>query len=196
MKFKNGEITPILKWAGGKRQLIPEIGKYVPKTFSSYYEPFVGGGALLFHLLPQNAYVNDLNTELINLYMVIRDSVEFLIEDLRKHKNTAEYFYKIRSIDRDVNTYNNLSNVQKASRILYLNKVCYNGLYRVNKKGQFNTPFGRYKDPNFVNEKLQQYFIELTLKAEQEEYIREGIEWQEIDYFNNKVVCDLIEGTV
>ncbi|NLY43221.1 MAG: DNA adenine methylase [Clostridiaceae bacterium] len=149
---KNLLVAPVVKWAGGKRQLLPEIQKHIPKDFSTYYEPFLGGGAVLFHLQPSKAVVNDINEELINMYLVIRDNVEELIESLKKHKNEEEYYYTIRELDRDKEKYNQLSNVEKASRIIYLNKTCYNGLFRVNSQGQFNVPFGKYKNPDIVNE--------------------------------------------
>lgn len=149
---KNKLVAPVVKWVGGKRQIIEQITKYIPKTFSTYYEPFLGGGAVLFKLQPQKAVVNDINSELMNLYQVIRDNVEELIEDLKKHKNEEEHFYKVREWDRDKNWYYSLTSVQRASRIIFLNKTCYNGLFRVNKAGQFNTPFGNYKNPNIVNE--------------------------------------------
>lgn len=148
---QNKLVAPVLKWVGGKRQLLPEIIKRIPK-FSTYYEPFVGGGAVLFHLQPKKAVINDVSWELMNVYQVIRDHVDELIDDLKKHKNEEEYFYRIRELDRDMEKYESLSNVEKASRILYLNKTCYNGLFRVNKAGEFNSPFGNYKNPNIVNE--------------------------------------------
>jgi len=149
---KNKLVTPVVKWVGGKRQIIDQIIKYVPKNFSTYYEPFLGGGAVLFELQPRKAVVNDVNSELINLYEVIKDNVEELIEDLKQHRNEEDYFYAIRELDRDKDKYNKLTPVQRASRIIYLNKTCYNGLFRVNKAGEFNTPFGNYKNPNIVNE--------------------------------------------
>lgn len=150
---KNKLVAPFLKWVGGKRQLIPEIKEILPKGIMSrrYYEPFIGGGALFFDLQPKQALINDYNDELINVYMVIRDNPDELIEDLRKHENTAEYFYEIRALDR-LPLFEDLTKVQKASRIIYLNKTCYNGLYRVNNAGEFNSPFGKYKNPNIVNE--------------------------------------------
>lgn len=150
---KNKLVAPFLKWVGGKRQLIPEIKKILPKGVVShpYYEPFIGGGALFFDLQPKCAIINDCNEELINVYKVIRDNPDELIEDLRKHKNTAEYFYEIRSMDRQP-FFCNLSKIERASRIIYLNKTCYNGLYRVNNAGEFNSPFGKYKNPNIINE--------------------------------------------
>ncbi|MDN5361871.1 MAG: adenine methylase, partial [Moorella sp. (in: firmicutes)] len=154
---KNNLAAPVLKWAGGKRQIVYWILKYVPQTFTTYYEPFLGGGAVLFALQPEKAVVNDINSELINVYEVIRDNVEELIADLRKHRNEEAYFYAIRNLDRDKERYNQLTSVQRASRIIYLNKTCYNGLFRVNRAGEFNAPFGKYKRPNIVNE--------LTLRA-------------------------------
>jgi DNA adenine methylase len=153
VKNKNDELVmPVVKWVGGKRQLLTEIDKYIPSHFSTYYEPFLGGGAVFFYLQPKKAIVNDINEELINLYKVIKDNVEELIEDLKKHKNESDYFYSIRELDRDIEVYKKLTPVQRASRIHYLNKTCYNGLFRVNSQGQFNVPFGRYKNPNIVNE--------------------------------------------
>ena len=144
-------VKPFLKWAGGKRKLLSKIQNYIPKKFSIYHEPFVGGGAVLFYLLPKKAIVSDVSEELINVYRVIKNNIDELIEDLERHKNEKEYYYKIRALDRE-NTFNSLSNVRKASRIIYLNKTCYNGLFRVNKKGYFNVPFGRYKNPDIINE--------------------------------------------
>lgn len=148
---KNNLVAPIVKWAGGKRQLLPELLARIPQ-FTTYYEPFVGGGALLFALQPKKAVVNDFNEELIRTYLVVKENVEELVKDLKLHKNTADYYYQIREIDRDHTKYNSLTDIQKASRLLYLNKTCYNGLFRVNSAGEFNSPFGSYKTPNIVNE--------------------------------------------
>lgn len=145
-------ISPFLKWVGGKRQLMPAIKELIPLNYSMYYEPFVGGGAVLFNLQPKKAVINDFNEELINVYRVIKNQPEELISDLRIHKNEPEYYYALRAVDREEN-YKNLSEIKRASRVIYLNKTCYNGLYRVNSSGQFNTPFGKYKNPNIINEK-------------------------------------------
>ena len=153
MRRTNKLAKPFVKWAGGKRQLLPELLKRVPSQISTYYEPFVGAGALLFELQPKKAIINDANEELMNVYKVIKNNVDALIAHLKTHKNEEDYYYDIRKLDR-TDEYNSLSNVEKASRILYLNKTCYNGLFRVNQKGQFNVPFGRYKNPNIVNEKI------------------------------------------
>lgn len=150
---KNLFLKPFLKRAGWKRYLLPEIRKYVPKKYSSYCEPFLWGGAVLFDLMPKNALVNDINEEIINVYKTIKDSVEELIEDLQTHKNESDYFYEIRWRDRE-NTFVKMSNIQRASRIIYLNKTCFNGLFRVNQQGQFNAPFWRYSNPNIVNKEV------------------------------------------
>lgn len=148
---KNKLIAPFLKWVGGKRQIMPAIVERMPKKIINYYEPFVGGGAVLFHLEPQKAVINDFNAELINTYKVVKNNLSELVDDLKKHKNEENYFYQLRLLDR-TEEYKKLTDVQKASRIIYLNKTCFNGLYRVNNSGEFNSPFGKYKNPNIVNE--------------------------------------------
>ena len=145
------ETYPIVKWVGGKRQLMFELLKNMPKNYNRYFEPFIGGGALFFELQPNNAYISDTNEELINLYQVVRDNINELIKDLKKHKITKEYFMEIRNIDR-TQEYQNWSDIQKASRFIYLNRTCFNGMYRVNSKGEFNVPFGNYKNPRIVDE--------------------------------------------
>jgi DNA adenine methylase len=148
---RNPLAQPFLKWAGGKRQLLPEIRKYIPKQFNRYFEPFVGGGAVLLDLQPKQAFVNDANAELINLYNVIKTAPAELIEDAKKHSNTEKYFYEVRSQDRE-KAFDKLTAVERASRIIFLNKTCYNGLFRVNSQGQFNVPFGNYANPVIVDE--------------------------------------------
>ena len=149
----NKLVTPVLKWVGGKRQIMPSIVSLLPKKMKdyTYVEPFVGGGAVLFHLQPKSAIINDSNAELINVYEVIKNNHNELIADLQKHRNEVNYFYEIRGLDR-TSQFGNLTNVRRASRIIFLNKTCFNGLYRVNNAGEFNAPFGRYKKPNIVNE--------------------------------------------
>ena len=153
MAKNNKLISPFLKWVGGKRQLMPSIIELLPKNIKdlNYVEPFIGGGAVLFNLQPKNAIINDFNKELINVYEVVKNNIEELIKDLKIHENNAEYFYQIRSLDRK-EEFINLTTVQRASRIIFLNKTCFNGLYRVNNSGEFNAPFGRYKNPNIINE--------------------------------------------
>lgn len=148
---KNKLVAPVLKWVGGKRQLLETYRPLLPSKVSTYYEPFVGGGALLFYLQPNTAYINDINQELILVYTVIKENVEALIAELEKYENTAACFYAVRDWDRDRIRYDALTDVQKAARVLYLNKTCFNGLYRVNNAGEFNSPFGNYRNPNIVN---------------------------------------------
>lgn len=161
MKVEKSNLKPCLKWVGGKRQLLKELLPLVPE-FKVYCEPFFGGGAMCFELQPQKAIINDINRDLVNVYQCIKNSVDELIEDLKKHQNDADYFYEIRGLDRDSKKYAELTLVQKASRLIYLNKTCFNGLYRVNRAGQLNSPFGRYVNPNIVNESclraLSSYF--------------------------------------
>ncbi len=149
---KNKLVMPVVKWVGGKRQLIDEIKSRIPKTYKTYYEPFFGGGAVLFALQPKRAVINDLNDSLIKTYRVIKDNADELIASLSLHENTSEYFYEIRNEDLYPKTFNLKSEVEIASRLIYLNKTCFNGLFRVNSSGHFNTPFGNYKNPNIVNE--------------------------------------------
>jgi len=151
MKRNNKLIAPFLKWVGGKRQLLPEIKSVFPKTYTAYYEPFIGGGAVLFNTQPKKATINDFNEELINVYKTIKENPEGLIADLKTHKNESDYFYNLRILDRE-EKFEYYSSIKKASRVIFLNKTCYNGLYRVNNSGEFNSPFGRYKNPNIVNE--------------------------------------------
>lgn len=138
---------------GGKRQLLPEIRKFLPADFHDlrYYEPFLGGGAVLFSLQPRNAVVNDYNEALINVYQVIKNNPSELIHALQKYKNEKSFYYSIRELDRNGGL-DKLDNIQKAARIIYLNKTCYNGMYRVNNAGQFNVPYGNYKNPRIINE--------------------------------------------
>ncbi len=148
---KNNLVTPVVKWVGGKRQLLDTFKPLLPARINSYCEPFIGGGALLFDLQPKKAFVNDINSNLILVYTVIRDNVNELIAALESFENTSDKFYEVRDWDRNKEFYSQLSDVMRAARIIYLNKTCYNGLYRVNNAGEFNSPFGHYKKPNIVN---------------------------------------------
>ncbi|TVW14966.1 DNA adenine methylase, partial [Streptococcus pneumoniae] len=148
-------LQPFTKWTGGKRQLLPVIRVLMPKTYNRYFEPFVGGGALFFDLAPKDAVINDFNAELINCYQQIKDNPQELIEILKVHQeyNSKEYYLDLRSADRDERI-DMMSEVQRAARILYMLRVNFNGLYRVNSKNQFNVPYGRYKNPKIVDEEL------------------------------------------
>ncbi|HLQ34080.1 MAG TPA: DNA adenine methylase [Chloroflexota bacterium] len=136
--------SPFVKWAGGKGQLLSQLEPFFPPpgSYRRYFEPFLGGGAVFFHLQPPRAVLSDLNDELINAYEVIRDNLDELLDSMRKHKDDTQYFYWVRALAPD-----QLNPVRRASRFIFLNKRCYNGLYRVNSKGLFNVPVGRYKNP-------------------------------------------------
>lgn len=172
---KNIILAPILKWVGGKRQLLSEISPLLPKKITTYVEPFVGGGAVLFDLQPKKAVINDFNKELINTYKVVKESPNKLLELLKIHdkNNCEDYYYEIRALDR-TDDFENMSDVAKAARIIYLNKTCFNGLYRVNQAGQFNSPYGKYKNPNIINEPailaMSNYFNNNNIKIIQGDY--------------------------
>jgi DNA adenine methylase len=145
---------PFLKWAGGKSQLISQYVPYFPQNFATYYEPFLGGGAVFFYLFSKStkkfpAVLTDINPELVNVYCCVRDRVEELIELLAQHQNnhSQEYYYQMRSQLTG-------TPVEMAARLIYLNKTCFNGLYRENSKGEFNVPMGKYKNPTICNAEL------------------------------------------
>ncbi len=149
----SNNIPTFVKWAGGKKQLIEQFKPYFPAKINRYFESFVGGGAVAFYIIkhykPKRVYLSDSNEELINTYRVIREDVEQLITELKeyKKKHSKEFYYKVRA-----ESSKNLSNLDRAIKFIYLNKTCFNGLYRVNSKGEFNVPIGSYKNPAIVNE--------------------------------------------
>lgn len=145
--YANGYTVPILKWAGGKRQMLGEIIPRMPKNYKKYIEPFFGSGALFFAVAPLNAIISDSNSEIVNLYKVLPDHVEEIIEKLKTYKNTEEEFYRVRSENPK-----NMNIIDAAARTIFLNKTCFNGLYRVNKKGEFNTPYGHNNRTSFYDE--------------------------------------------
>lgn len=152
--YNENKSKPFVKWVGGKRQLLKQfklMDLYPPEGFNSskskYFEPFVGGGAVFFDLLPQNAILSDMNEELVITYNVIKNNVDDLIKSLKKHKHTKEYFLKLREKDPK-----KFSDIETASRFIYLNKTGFNGMYRVNKSGGFNVPFGDQKNPLICDE--------------------------------------------
>jgi len=152
VKLKYYNLQPFTKWTGGKRQLLEELRSYMPETYGRYFEPFVGGGALFFDLAPEQAVINDFNEELINAYRQIKNNPAELINLLIKHKenNSKDYYLALRSADRD-GRISRMTGVERAARILYMLRVDFNGLYRVNSKNQFNVPYGRYKNPKIVD---------------------------------------------
>jgi DNA adenine methylase len=155
---RRGNARPFVKWVGGKQQLLPQLEPLFPVNFRRYFEPFVGGGAVFFRLwntgrLPSQVFLFDNNPELVNAYVVARDQVDALIEALAIHQqlHSKSHYYKVRGLDREKAQ---LNEVDKAARTVYLNRTCYNGLFRVNSKGQFNVPIGSYASPQILLENV------------------------------------------
>jgi len=148
------QVPTFVKWAGGKNQLLEQFRNLYPKKIQGYFEPFLGGGAVFFYIKenhsPKSIHLSDTNSELINCYEVVKNNPDALIELLKSHKSkhSKEYYYTIRKQDP-----NQLSSIEAAARFIYLNKTCFNGLYRVNSEGKFNVPIGKYKNPGILNEK-------------------------------------------
>lgn len=155
---------PFVKWAGGKRSVLPALRAHFPSTFGSYFEPFLGGGAVFFDMQPERAVLRDVNAELITAYCAIRDALPEVLAQLREHdrlhrldlervvdgrpsRENFPYFYEVRSREP-----RSMSSDEVAARFIYLNRTCFNGLYRVNRSGKFNVPAGRYKNPQIVDE--------------------------------------------
>ncbi|MCL2676824.1 MAG: DNA adenine methylase [Streptococcaceae bacterium] len=153
LKFHN--LQPFTKWTGGKRKLLSVLHGLLPEKYNTYYEPFIGGGALFFDLAPENAVINDYNEELINAYIQIKNNPRELIDALKNHKKNDDekYYFEVRELDR--NGYlEEMKDVERAARLMYMLRVNFNGLYRVNAKNQFNVPYGKYKNPRIVDEEL------------------------------------------
>ena len=146
------KAKPFVKWAGGKRSVIDKLISLAPNEYKTYYEPFVGGGAMLFELQPKKAVINDYNTELMNVYECIKDENKFanMCNELNKHEanHSEAYYYQIRDLDRDKKKFEKLADYKRAARTIYLNKACFNGLYRVNSKNEFNVPSGKKNKVN------------------------------------------------
>ncbi|MBU1202102.1 MAG: DNA adenine methylase [Nanoarchaeota archaeon] len=166
----NLNIPKFVKWAGGKTQLIEQFKPLFPSKIDRYFEPFVGGGAVLFYVIeiysPKKVFISDINEELINSYKIVKEDVENLISLLKKHakeysKEEKEYYYKIRALDVE-----NFTDLERAARFIFLNRTCFNGLYRVNSKGKFNVPIGRYVNPDIVREDVLRRINKLLQKVE------------------------------
>jgi DNA adenine methylase len=153
LTHQHSDAGPFLKWAGGKGQILPQLDTYLPKSFNRYFEPFAGSSAVFFHLVRQNrlqsATLIDVNDELINCFKIVRDDIDELIPRLLSHekKHAEKYYYNVRAMKPG-----SLSELERAARFIYLNKSCYNGLYRVNSRGEFNVPVGSYLNPKIFNE--------------------------------------------
>ena len=166
---------PILKWAGGKTQLLQHLSPLIPKKIDTYFEPFFGGGAVFFNLKPKKYVISDINPELINLYKVVATSPSEIISELEKYPVSKEFYYELRKLK-----YDSLDQIKAACRMIYLNRTCFNGLYRVNKKGEFNVPYGNYKNPTIVQkEKL----IQASLLLNQDQIMTKSFEY----LFNKKL---------
>lgn len=185
-------IPRFVKWAGGKHQLIDQFLPLFPKKFDRYFEPFVGGGAVAFYVIqnfkPKEVILSDINKELINTFEVIKNNVEELIKELKKHKekhsaNPKEYYYKTRSLNPD-----KLDPLKKAARFIYLNRTCFNGLYRVNSKNQFNVPIGSYKNPDVVQEgklkRISHLLKEVDIKVMPFEEVIKLVKKKDFVYFD------------
>jgi len=156
--YQKPRYQPFLKWAGGKSWLLRQYAELFPESANVYYEPFVGSGAVFYYLrghdFAKRYILSDANPELINVYQMVKQHLSDLLEHLRDHKQNhgEEHYYTVRRLDRN-GTWESMGDIQRAARMIYLNRTCYNGLWRVNSKGQFNVPIGSYKNPRIVNEK-------------------------------------------
>jgi len=181
-------IKPFLKWAGGKRSILPLLLDRVPKTYRAYYEPFLGGGALFFALNPPSAFLSDINPRLITTYAVVKERIEELIRQLKEHASlhNKDYYYQMRRLFSSEQTA-----VQTAALFIYLNRTGFNGLYRVNKKGEFNVPIGDYEMPTILDEPLLRAISERLKRAEikqcsfdEVEIVSDGFYYFDPPYYN------------
>jgi DNA adenine methylase len=161
------KASPIIKWAGGKTKLLPELEKRLPKEYGRYYEPFAGGAALFFHLAPKNAVLGDMNPHLVNLYRTLSHDPDGVVRDLKFHagehkKDSRTWYYMVRDA---WNAPTPMGNVERAGAFVYLNKTCFNGLWRVNKKGEFNVPIGDYTTPVICDEKKLRAAADVLARA-------------------------------
>ncbi|MHB9287538.1 DNA adenine methylase [Halobacteriales archaeon Cl-PHB] len=184
-------VEPILKWAGGKRQLLSEITAQFPRSFDHYHEPFVGGGAVFFHLAPEDGSINDRNERLVTFYEVVRDHPEALVAENRSHEHDDDYYYDARDEFNDLHRVDDKATdqrIREASLLLYLNRTCFNGLYRENSDGEFNVPVGSYANPDWVQaERIRAVSAALEDTAiynEDFEYVGEVAEADDLVYFD------------
>ena len=185
-------VEPILKWAGGKRQLLAEITAQFPREFDRYHEPFVGGGAVFFDLCPADGSINDLNARLISFYRVVRDHPDALIEENQSHEHDSDYFYAARDEFNALRTEGEPTSredrIREASLLLYLNRTCFNGLYRENQSGEFNVPFGSYSDPDWVQAEriraVSDILYNTAIHCGDFEYVREEAGPGDLAYFD------------
>ena len=183
-------IPTFLKWAGGKRKILDKIDPFIPNEINDYYEPFLGGGSVFFYIKqkynPKNCVISDINKDLINTFIDVRDNPQHVIKHLKKFKenNSEEHYYYIRSLFNK----GKISGTKRSAAFIYLNKTCYNGLYRVNSKNEFNVPYGKYKNPEVFNEETILYASELlqgtTIKCQDYEELKETVEKGDFIYLD------------
>lgn len=150
-------MKPFIKWAGGKNRFAERIVSILGKECNNYFEPFIGSGAVLLQMNPKKAYCSDVNAELINLYQIVKDNPKELIMELYNNFipfHNEEFYYKIRSWDRENDYFTRYNSIRRAARFIYLNKACYNGIWRVNQSGQNNVPFGKNLTPTFLQDNI------------------------------------------
>jgi DNA adenine methylase len=174
---------PFLKWVGGKHSILPQLISRLPKEYDEYYEPFVGGGALFFAVQPKNAHLSDVNFDLIITYITVRDDVDKLIDRLKVHEFNHDKTYFLNTRER---LFVSTNHVETASLFIYLNKTCFNGLYRVNKQGKFNVPIGNYKEPNIVDEDvlMADYFALQGVNIKQSDFTLTPVHKNAFYYFD------------
>lgn len=155
LNILDAPLTPFIKWVGGKRQLLGEINRILPEKYNRYYEPFIGGGAVLLNLAPKQAVINDLNEELINTWRIVKNDPNELMSLLSEHQkhNSKDYYLKLRAVDRN-GQIEKMTEVERAARFIYMNKTGFNGLYRVNANGENNVPYGKYVNPNIADKRI------------------------------------------
>ena len=190
-------LQPLLKWAGGKRQLLGELVRHLPSHYDRYCEPFFGGGALMFELTPACALINDINQDLINFYIQLKKHPDKLLQILNSFEVSKEAYLEIRNADRDVENFAKLSPIYKAARTFYLNRYCFNGLYRVNKKGFFNVPFNnakkQYDLPIDLYYGISNYLNEHDITITSQNYLKLEKEFKEGDFVYFDPPYDLVE---
>lgn len=184
-------VEPILKWAGGKRQLLSSITAVFPESFNHYHEPFFGGGAVFFSLEPEDGTINDLNQRLMDFYRMVKRWPEDLIEENTTHEHTEDYYYQVRDEFNDLRDLEEKSKsdaIREASLLLYLNRTCFNGLYRENSNGEFNVPFGSYSNPNWIQadriRAMSRVIQDTEIRNEDFEYVRDVTEPNDLVYFD------------
>lgn len=184
------KLPTFIKWAGGKRRLISQLEQYFPEEFNTYYEPFLGGGSIFFYIKltknPKHCVLSDINQDLINTYIAVRDNPKLLINHLQwfKERHSKEFYYETRSLFNQ----HKIRKIRRCAAFIYLNKTCFNGIYRVNKNNEFNVPIGRYKDPEIFNEKAILFASELlqgvTIKCQDYQDILKTVKENDFIYLD------------